>query len=168
MLPGEIPHVIDMIVVLKLAGYNNTQMARVIGISRDQVGEYLREPGVEEKLVFMRERIPQAALELLQGYMIEAVQAIVDVLRKSEDDKYVLQAASEILDRSGLPKASKQERLNVNEDRTIFTDDGIVERLREASPEVQEEAAQIVEQLEKLLTAHADAVPTEAEEENDA
>lgn len=151
LLPGEVPHVIDTIIVLKLAGYTPSQMAKVIGISRGQIREFLTDPGVEERLVTLRQALPQAALNLLQGYMIEAVQALVDVMRRTGDDKYILQAAGEILDRAGLPKASRQERHTVNEEKTTFTDDGIVDRLREASPEMQEQAAQLIEQLEKLL-----------------
>lgn len=93
--------------------------------------------------------------------MIEAVQAIVDVMRVADDHGVVLKAASEILDRTGLPKTSKQERHNTNEDAITVTDDGIVDRLREASPEVQEEAAQLVERLESLLAASAEAEPIE-------
>jgi hypothetical protein len=156
LLPGEIPHVIDTMIVLKLAGYSRAQMAKVIGISRGQIKEFLDDPGVQERLVDLRAALPQAALNLLQGYMIEAVQALVDVMRRTDDDKYILQAAGEILDRAGLPKASRQERHQVNEEVTTFRDDGITDRLREAPVEVQEKAAQMIEQLEKLLGDFAD------------
>lgn len=156
LLPGEIPHVESMVCVLKLAGYSGRQMSQVIGISRTQVAGILNKPEVQDQLVELRARIPEAAITLLQGYMIEAVQAIVDVMRTTTDDKLVIQAASEILDRAGIPKASRQERHNINEEKTTFGDEGIVERLRQASPEVQEEAAQIIERLEGLLTEHAD------------
>src|SRR4030095_2880232 len=150
-LPGEIPHVIDTLIVLKLAGYSGSQMAKVIGISRGQIREFLAMPEVAERLGTLRAGLPQAALNLLQGYMSEAVQALVDVMRRTGDDKYILQAAGEILDRAGLPKVSRQERHTINEEKTTFTDDGIVERLREAPGEVQEQAAQMIEQLEQLL-----------------
>jgi hypothetical protein len=163
LLAGEIPHVKQMLVVLQLAGYNHTQKARIVGISRDQVREYLADPAVEEMLVILRERIPDAALELLQGYMIEAVQAIVDVMRRSGDDKTVIQAAADLLDRGGLPKLSKSEKHQTLEEKTTITDDGIVAALREASPEVQEQAAQLIEQLEGLLVQAA-TEPAEAEE----
>ena len=156
LLPGEVEHVNDMVIVLKLAGFTGSQIGSSIGISRGQVREILAQPEVAEKLVSLRARLPQAALDLLQGYMIEAVQAMVEVLRRSSDDKYILQAASEILDRGGLAKASRQERHNINEDRMTITDDGIVERLRQAAPEVQEEAAQIIERLEILLAVEAE------------
>lgn len=152
LLPAEIPHVEDTVIVLKLAGYTRSQMSKVIGISRGQIREILEDPKVNERLVEIRKALPQAALNLLQGYMIESVQAIVDVMRRTNDDKLILQAAGEVLDRAGLPKASRQERHQVNEDRTTFTDEGIVERLRQLPIPVQEEAAKMIEDLEKLLT----------------
>jgi hypothetical protein len=156
LLPGEIEHVEDMVVILALAGYSRTQTGQIVGVSRGQVREILERPHVTEKLILLRKKLPDAALELLKGYMIEAITTIAQVMRSSEDDKFVLQAAAEILDRAGLPKASRQERHTVNEDKTTFSDDGLLEKLRTASPQVQEEAAQMIEGLENLLTAAAE------------
>jgi hypothetical protein len=128
----------------------------VIGLSHTQVNEILGNPKVAEKMISLRSALPQAALDLLQGYMIEAVQTVVDVMRTETDNKLVLQAAGEILDRSGLSKASRQERHQINESRTTLTDDGLIERLRAASPEVQEQAAQAIEALENLLSEKAE------------
>jgi hypothetical protein len=166
-LPGEQDHVIDMIVVLKVSGYPNTQIAQVVGISREQVGKLLKEPDVTERLVMLRAALPQAALDLMQAYMVEAVVTVVDVMRTESDSKYVLQAAAEILDRGGMPKSSRQERHSTEEHNTTFTDDGIVERLREAPPEVQEKAAQMIEEFEKLLTDYADVVVGEESDDDE-
>jgi hypothetical protein len=165
ILPGEMEGIADTVVVLKIAGYSRSQMAKVIGISKGQVKEILEQPDVTERIVNVRNALPQAALDLLQGYMIEAVQAIVDVMRTTPESKYVLQAAGEILDRAGLPKASKQERHNVNEDRMTFTDDGLVEQLRRAPVHVQEQAATLIEQLEGLLTDSANSTENEEQDE---
>lgn len=163
-LPGEEDHVIDTVIVLKIAGYTGSQIARTIGISRGQVREILSKPDVADRVIAIRKSIPAAALELLQGFMIEAVQAVVDVMRKSEDDAIIIRAAGEILDRAGLPKASKQERHTVSEEKTVITDDGIVDRLRQLPPEEQEQAAQIIEQLEGLLATAAEVEAEEREE----
>lgn len=161
LLPVEIPHVQNLVAILKLANYSRNQISSVIGISRDQTSEFLADPHVLDQITFLRARIPQAAIEILEGYMIEALLVYVDVIRSSEDDKLRIMAASEILDRGGVPKVSRQERNTINEERTTFMDDGIVERLRQASPEVQEEAAQLIETLEKMLTSHFDGVNEE-------
>lgn len=155
ILPGEREFIAATVCTLKLARYPNTQIAKIIGISRQQVAEILEQPGVAERLVKLQENLPAAALEIMEGYSIEAVQALIDVMRTTEDDKYRIQAATEILDRTGVPKVSRQERKTEHEETINVRDDGLLEKLREASPEVQEEAAQMVEKLEALLSAHA-------------
>lgn len=149
LLPVEEKHVATMVVILKLAGYTRSQMASIIGVSRGQIKEILEKPETLKLLETMRERLPQAALELLHGYSIEAVQAIVEVMRMSHEPKWILHAAESILDRVGIPKASRMERHSINEN-TVSADD-FFERLRQAPPEIQERAAQMVEDLEKLL-----------------
>lgn len=151
LIPQEESQIKNMIVVLKLASYSQRDMAMILGISKGQVKAYLDDPGVQEDLNIMGEALPAAALELMHGYMIEAVQTVAEIMRHAEDDKIVLQAAAEILDRGGIPKASRQERLNENNENITISDDGLLERLREASPEIQEQAAQLVEGIEELL-----------------
>lgn len=155
LLPGERKQIEDTVIVLRLAGYERSQISRIIGISLAQVKSIMDDPKTTERLVHLRATITQAALDLLQGYMIEAIQTIVDIMRGSNDDKITLAACAEILDRAGIVKASRQERLQVNETKTTLTDDGIVEALRAASPEIQEQAAQLFEQLEGLLSENA-------------
>jgi len=147
---GEEQQIGMLVVVLKLASYSNLQIGRIVGVSKGQVKSFLDTPEAQQLLVELRTKISEAALELLHGYMIEAVQSIANVMRHAEDDKMILQAAAEILDRGGIPKASRQERLNENIDNIQISDDGLVERLRDASPEVQEQAAKLVEELEQL------------------
>ena len=166
LLPSEVPHVEQMIVVLKLASYSQVQMAKIIGISREQVKEILEKPKVIEEINILRAKLPAAATELLQDFMIEAVMTYVDVMRTAENDKTRIEAANEILDRGGIPKVSRSERHNINDERTTITDDGIVERLRDAPVEVQEKAAQLIEGLEALL-AEAATVSEEDDESTD-
>lgn len=165
-LPGEQEHVAMTVVVLKLAGYSRAQIGSVVGISRGQVRQILEDPVIEERLILLRAKLPQAALELLQGYSIEAVQSIIAVMRESDDNGIVLKAAGEILDRAGLPKVTKQDKHITAEEVTTFADDGIVERLREAPVQVQEQAASLIEQLEGLLAENADG-NSSAEAETD-
>jgi hypothetical protein len=156
LLDVEIPHVKTMVGILKVAGYNRTQIAKVIGISRGQVTEFLETKEVEKLIVDLREGLPLAALDLMHGYMIEAVQAIVDVMRTSDDGGVVLKAAAEVLDRGGMPKQSRQERVNENTNTEVLEFGGeFVEMLRQASPEIQEQAAKMIEDLETLLKQEA-------------
>lgn len=151
---GESEHVLNMCVILCIAGFNNTQIGKVVNISRGQVKELLESPEGQELYQGLLVAIPEAAKTLLESLAIEAVQSIADVMRSSSDEKYILQAAGEILDRTGLPKATKSEKKvhNTNEELTRITDDGLVDRLREAPPDVQEKAASMIEDLEQMLS----------------
>lgn len=164
---GEEDAIRTQVAVFKIAGYSNIQIAKMIGISRNQVAECLQHEDTMELLTVLRTNLSNAAIELLQGYMIEAVQVFADVIRTEPDNSIRLKAAAEILDRSGIPKVSRSERKIEEETTTTFTDDGIVEAIRELSPEDQEQAAQMIEQLESFLTDRAQTVITEESDESD-
>lgn len=166
-MPQEIPGIKFQIVVYKLAGFTNKQIASAVGCSKGQVKEFLAEGDVVEMLSILRESMADSALDLLETYTLEAVTAIVAVMRTSDDDKYILQAAADILDRAGIPKASKQERHQVNEERFTLEDDGLVDRIRTLPPERQEEAAQMIEQFEQFLLEHAAGEGNEESAETD-
>ena len=152
LLPAEVPHVEQMVVVLKLANYSRVQMSKVIGISLGQVNEILALPRINEEIAVLRKKLPAAALELLQDFMIEAVMVLVDVMRTTEDDGMRIKAAESVLDRGGVIKISRQER--VEEEVITVKDGGMLEKLREAPVEVQEKAAQLIEELEGMLSGN--------------
>lgn len=159
LLAGEIEHVSDMVLVLKLAGYNRTQISQTIGISRGQVAEFLDDEAAQAKLEKIRMALPAAALELLHGYMIEAVQTLMDIMRTSEDDATRLKAAESVLDRGGIPKASRKESVNENnnnETTRVELGTDFAELIRNASPEIQAQAADMIEGLETLLKTKAE------------
>lgn len=165
--PGEAALVKDMAVVLRLANYTYKQIAQIIGVSETQARNYLAEPQVAERLLMLRDRLPQAALDLLQSYMIEAVQAVVDVMRRTEDDALVLKAAAEIFDRAGLPKASRTESKVEREEtarHTFMPGEGFEQAFANATPEIQEKAAQLEENFMRLLE-EASAPKTKPEAE---
>jgi hypothetical protein len=165
--PGEENFVADLVVVLTLAGFSRTQIARTVGISKGQTKELLEAPDVAERIVALRDRLPQAALDLIHTYMIEAVQAIADVMRTSQRDEMILKAAAEILDRGGAAKASRTEQdiHKVEESRTTFSSEGMVEAIRQLPPEKQEEAAQMIENVENFLIEQANTKSKEKEPE---
>lgn len=165
-LPGEVEFKKDMAIILTLAGYTHKEIALSIGESDRTVTGWMNEDETKEKFEKIVKELPEAAKTLLETYQIEAVHTLVDIMRTNNDDKIVLDAVKEILDRGGLPKISRQERKNENENTENFRlsdPDGIVERIRQAPPEVQEEAANIVEGLENLLARHAQPLPASDE-----
>ncbi len=149
---GEDELVKNMIVVLKLANYTNTQIASIVGVSRGQVKEFLADGNVQKQYLALKERLPQAALDLGRTYLIEAVEAVVNVMRTSTDDSVVLKAAAELFDRFGIPKVSRQEQKTEPEsegDHPLTPT--LMERLRQASPDVQAKAADLQEMFQEGL-----------------
>jgi DNA repair photolyase len=73
------------------------------------------------------------------------------VLRTETDNALVLKAASELFDRFGLPKLTRQEA-TVDASTTINeTDESLISKFRSATPEMQEKAAQLHELFEEGL-----------------
>jgi hypothetical protein len=150
---GEEELVKDMVIVLKLANYTHNQIGSIVGISRGQVGEFLADTKVQKKYMKLKEALPQAALELGQAYIIEAVQTIVHVMRTEEDNAIVLKAASDLLDRFGIPKLSRLERKT--EDGSPLGSIGrggheaIFEQVRGMAPEIQEKIANLYDSFEQ-------------------
>jgi predicted RNA-binding Zn ribbon-like protein len=151
-MPHEESFLKEEAIILKLAGFNNKQIGDAINISREQVSDWLNEPEQISKFAKLTQAIPAAARQLLQTYSVEAVAAIVDVMRHSEDDKFILEAAKEVLDRTGLPKATRQEIQSEKTERVEFgADESQLVELRQLPPELQEEAAQAMEELQDHL-----------------
>lgn len=150
-IAGEEELVKDMIVVLKLANYTHGQIASIVGVSRGQVGVFLQDENVQKKMLALREALPQAALELGKAYLIEAVQAVVHVLRTEDDNALVLKAAGELFDRFGLPKLTRQE--SQVQETTSFgeTDESLISQFRTLDPALQEKAAQLHDAFEEGL-----------------
>jgi hypothetical protein len=148
---GEEDLVKDMVVVLKLANYTHTQIGAIVGVSRGQVKVYLQDEKVQKKLLHLREALPQAALELGRAYLIEAVQAVVHVLRTETDNALVLKAAAEMFDRFGLPKLTRTEAQVDETNRLGETDESLISKFRDVSPEFQEKAAQLHDAMEEGL-----------------
>ena len=148
---GEEDLVKDMIVVLKLANYSNTQVAMIVGISRKQVAAFLEDGNVQKKYLALKERLPQAALELGRAYLIEAVEAVVHVMRTTDDDAIILKAAAELFDRFGIPKSSRVETDKADGEENPMSDPTLMDRIRKASPEQQAQIADLQEMWEQGL-----------------
>ena len=149
---GEAELVYDMVVVLKLANYTNKQIAMIVGISIGQVKEILNDGNVQKKYLALKAKLPQAALELGRAYLIEAVQAVANIMRTADDPAVVLKAAAELFDRFGIPKVSRQVTdLNSESPEDHPVGDDLMAKLRQASPEVQTAAAELQDMFEEGL-----------------
>jgi hypothetical protein len=153
----EIVVIKDMLVSLKVVGFTNSQCGAIVGLSRGQVKEICADPNFKSRLASVKNKLPEAALNLGRAYLIESVQAVVHVLRTEQDNALVLKAAAELFDRFGLPKLSKAE---VRTDPAPATGDEMPEtflaKLKAAPPDVQEKVAALhesfTEGVERILT----------------
>lgn len=170
---GEDELVKDMVLVLKLANYTHSQIASIVGVSRGQVGEILQDANVKKKYMRLKESLPQAALELGQAYIIEAVQTIVHVMRTADDYAVVLKAAGDLLDRFGIPKLSRLERKTDDGQSPLDSigrggTENIFEQIRDMAPEIQERAAQLYDSFEQgMKQIITDSQEAEVETDND-
>ncbi|HWV46825.1 MAG TPA: hypothetical protein VN039_12545 [Nitrospira sp.] len=148
----------DMLVSLRLVGYTPSQCAAVVGLSKRQVKEIVNDPNFKSRLESLKTKLPEAAVNLGRAYLVEAVQAVVHILRTETDNALILKAAAEIFDRFGIPKVSRAE---VKSDPTpeqsgSEINETFMDRLRTAPPEIQEKVAALhesfTEGVERILS----------------
>lgn len=130
-----------------IGGYSNIQCAQIVGISRGQVRAIVQDEKFKRQVTTVAKTLPAAALNLGQAYLVEAVQAVVHVMRTESDNALVLKAAAEMFDRFGLPKLTKAEVQTTPppDSNPLGADKNFMDKLREASPEIQEQVAQLHE-----------------------
>ena len=101
----------------------------------------------------------------MKTYFIELIEMLMGIARSTDDEKMVLDIFREFADRIGASKVNKSEsaalNINKNEEHThidITDKTGLVERLRDAPPEVQQAAA---EKMADLMALVSEGVVTE-------
>lgn len=163
----ELEIIKDQLVALKvIGGYSNTQCAMIVGLSKGQVREIIADPNMRSRIEAVKKNLPKAALNLGQAYLVEAVQAVVHILRTETDNALVLKAAAEIFDRFGIPKVSRSEAKidTPNDGDESEIPNTLMSKLRAAPPEVQEQVAALQESftegVERILSGGTDG-PTD-------
>lgn len=166
--PGERDAIEFQVVVLKLAGYSQRQLAAAVGISRAQVSEIVNAPHNQELIVETRLNLAEKVQEFLQLMMPEAAMTIVDVMRTEDDGNLRLKAAADIFDRGGIPKVSRSERKEEHEESVSLKGDDFLDAIRQLPPEMQEQAAQMIENLQALVDGNLTDEESEAQNESSA
>ena len=151
--PAELKHVQDLVVPLKIAGYTRTQMSLILGVSKGQLGEIINDPKMQKRIDEVVAALPKAALVMMEAYLIEGVQAVVDVMRSSPKDEMVLKAAAELFDRAGLPKLTRAESKNDTTQANTFgqDDSSILTQFQGLPEDVQNKAADLKDMFENGL-----------------
>jgi hypothetical protein len=163
----EITIITDSLVSLRLVGYTPSQCAAIVGMSKGQVREICNDPNFKSRLSSLRDKLPEAAINLGRAYLVEAVQSVVHVLRTETDNALVLKAAAELFDRFGIAKVSRSEiktdPLPTGKDNELS--ESFMDKLRAAPPETQEKIAALhesfTEGVERILSEGKSDGPTE-------
>lgn len=143
---------------LKAASYSYTYIGEALGTTRGAVkGWFQDNPKMAERVAEIQADFLNGAIKLLRTYAVELVEMLVNIARTSDDDKIRIQAITEALDRMGLAKVNKSEsvsKITEGQEINIVDRTGLVDALKEAPPEVQQQAAQHMEALLALSAEH--------------
>ncbi len=92
-------------VVLTVEGYSQTEIAKELGVHRQQVCAWLKEPDVAQVLKRTKYESTGVAVRIARACAVEAVQIIAEVMVDPESTTMErMRAACIILDRGGLTK----------------------------------------------------------------
>ena len=151
---------------LKAADYSYTYIGNALGISKSAVRKWFdEEPAMRSRVVAIQKEYVDGAVMLLKTYAIELIEMLVEIARSDIDPKVRIQAITEALDRMGLSKVNKSESAVTKTDRheVDLTDKtGLVAAMQDAPPEVQQEMARKLEEVQALASEHTDRDVTHA------
>lgn len=144
---------------LKSQDYSNGYIGDALGVSRDTVRRWFstgdNAAELREKVLAIRQNTIDGAHKLLKSYAIELIEILVNVARTSNDDKIVIQAVIEGLDRIGLAKVNKSDSIVRTEETVDIVDrTGLLDRLKDVPPDVQSQIAQQMESAMALAAEH--------------
>lgn len=144
---------------LKAAGYSHSYIAEALDTTKGAIKGWFAEEAMVQRVAKIRTDFLDGAVKYLRTYAIELIEMLVTIARTTDDEKIAMQAITEALDRMGLTKVNKSESAAVvtRKDELSVTDrTGLLERARNAPPEVQQQLAQQVEDLVALASEHAE------------
>lgn len=158
----------EIAVYLKAQDFSWTYIGESLGISPNTVKSWFSREGDEraeelrDKVLAVQQDFVNGAIKLMKTYIIELVEMLMSIAREAEDPKIVLDIFREFSDRIGLVKVNKSEAAavtrNVNEEHhsiDITDKTGLVEKLRDAPPEIQQRAAVMMADLQSLVSEGA-------------
>jgi transposase len=152
---GEIEFKQEIAAILSVAGYTQSQIAASLGESKGTIKNWAAKPEFQKAYNAITGALSESAKTLLRTYNIEAVQTLVMLMRTAEDDKIILDAAREILDRGGLPKASRVEQEAPAPPPPPLKDD-FEEMFKKLPPEQQEMYLQMQEEAQRIIRSQAE------------
>ncbi len=108
-------------------------IAETLGVAETTVSVWLNEPASVARFEAIQERGAKRAAAIIEAHTVEAVERAIEVMRGNVDFRAagpILKACTAILDRGGLPPASKVEH-DIRSSDPEITDEELVKRLAE-------------------------------------
>lgn len=158
-LPGEDLHKKHMAVFLKIAvpGISYKDIGARLGETKTTVRSWFKDdPDVKEFYEWALTDFKSSGLEYLGTYVLEAIETQVTLMRYGSE-KYMFEAAKDIMDRYGLAKVSRSEIDAKHTQSHEWGDrDSLVAEIRELPEEMQEQAVEALELFEELLAKNSE------------
>lgn len=97
-----------LIIMLKVQGHSNTEIARLTGYTIPWVGQVLRQPWARERILDELKAAGRDSIQaLLEASTADSIFTIIELRDRSDDDSVRLRAADSLLDRY-LGKATQR------------------------------------------------------------
>jgi predicted ArsR family transcriptional regulator len=150
---------------LRAGDYSFKYIAEAVGMSETVVRKWFDDPKMDELVAKIIVDQVDGAQALLKSYAIELIEMLVNIARETDDDEIRRKTINDALDRIGLAKVNKSQSVvhteNTDRSEVDITDKtGLVEKLRDAPPEVQAAAAEHMEALLSIAAEHTDSEVT--------
>jgi hypothetical protein len=144
---------------LKAADYSFSYIADALGLSSSGVRKWFEDEGMRVKVAQIQADYVDGAVKLLKTYAIELIEMLVEIARSDVDAKTRITAITEALDRMGMSKVNKSQSAVVSTERTevdLTDKTGLLEAMRDAPPEIQQEMARKMDEMMALAGEHTD------------
>lgn len=153
----------QMLCYLKAGGFSNTYCKDALGVARSTIGAWLDDEslGLREKIAKHHAEMIAAGVTMMQSYLVEIVEGLMQIFRESEDEKLAKEIGFEMLDRLGVTKVNKSESVTANtikqtHEVDIVDKTGLVGMAKNAPPHVQAAMAERAAELLALASEHAE------------
>ncbi len=149
--PEEIGWKQAQFVFLRAADYSYAYVSDNLQVTQRTLRNWHEDEKIQARIAEVRDNMLDGALLLLKTYAIEAVEMLMEIARRTGDDKEAIHALVEVLDRAGLTKVNKSES-NVHRSGEVHhTDDRLLERIQKIPLEAQKKVAELMEMVEKVI-----------------
>lgn len=152
----------SQLVFFKAADFPHTYCADVLGVSVTTIKNWLDDEklGLRDKIALTRQSMTASAVKMIDSMMIEIVVGLKDIFDSTADEKLASDIGFELLAIMGVSKVNKSDSRSMHllhQSSTVNVVDktGLIEKAKNAPPEVQAAMAESVENLVAILQEHA-------------